>query len=70
MKHVYFSLLCVAAIAFTGCAHSVYPLESMYANYNNRMRSKEDLALKSNVWIYFNEKDVPCPYNIISSNTS
>ena len=69
MKHVYFSLLCVAAIAFTGCAHSVYPLESMYANYNNRMRSKEDLALKSNVWIYFNEKDVPCPYNIISSNT-
>ncbi len=69
MKHVYFLLLCVAAIAFTGCAHSVYPLESMYANYNNRMRSQEDLALKANVWIYFNEKDIHGEYNIISANT-
>lgn len=69
MKHVYFLLLCVAAIAFTGCAHSVYPLESMYANYNNRMRSQEELTIKANVWIYFNEKEIPCAYSIISANT-
>lgn len=69
MKHVYFSLLCVAALVLTGCAHSVYPLESLYANYNNRMRSRDELELKANVWIYFNEKDIPCAYNIISANT-
>lgn len=69
MKHVYFLLLCVAAIAFTGCAHSVYPLESLYTNYNNRMRTPEELALKSNVWIYFNEKDIQGEYTIISANT-
>jgi len=69
MKHVYFSLLCVAAVVLTSCAHSVYPLESLYSNYNNRMRSQEDLTLKANVWIYFSEKDIPCEYNIISANT-
>jgi len=69
MKHVYFSLLCVAAVVLTSCAHSVYPLESMYTNYNNRMRSQEELKLKANVWIYFNEKEIPCEYNILSANT-
>lgn len=69
MKYLYFSFVCAAALLFAGCAQSVYPLESMYANYNNRMQSKEDLALKANVWIYFNEKDIPCPYTVISSNT-
>ncbi|MBO4453660.1 MAG: hypothetical protein J5761_01230 [Paludibacteraceae bacterium] len=69
MKHVYFSLLFVAAITFTGCAHSVYPLDVLYANYNSRMCSPEEVNLKKNVWIYFNEKDIPCPYSIISANT-
>lgn len=69
MKHLYFPLLCVAAVVLTGCAHSIYPLESMYTNYNNRMRSLEELQLKANVWIYFNEKDIPCDYTIISANT-
>ena len=41
MKHLYFSLLCVAAMAFCSCAHSVYPLDLLYSNYNNRMRSPE-----------------------------
>jgi len=68
MKHVYFSLLCVAAVVLTSCAHSVYPLESLYTNYNNRMRSPEELKLKANVWIYFNEKEIPGDYNIISAN--
>lgn len=69
MKHFYFPLLCVAAMAISSCSHSIYPLESMYANYTNRMRSPEELTIKSNVWIYFNEKDIPGEYNIISSNT-
>ncbi len=69
MKHVYFLLLGVAAAVLAGCSHSVYPLESMYSNYNNRMRSEEELNLKANVWIYFSEKDIPCAYDIISLNT-
>ena len=69
MKHVYFSLVCVAAMAFASCAHSVYPVDVMYTNYNNRMQSPEDQKLKTDVWIYFTEKDLPGEYAIISANT-
>lgn len=69
MKKVYFSLLCLAAIAFCSCSHSVYPLDTMYGQYNNRMRSSAELALKSNIWIYFTENEIPCEYDIISANT-
>lgn len=69
MKHLYFSLVCVAAMALAGCAHSVYPLDVMYSNYNNRMQSPEDQKLKTDVWIYFTEKDIPGEYAIISANT-
>ena len=58
MKKLYFSFLCMAvAVLLSSCAHSVYPLDFLYSNYNSRMRSPEDLAIKANVWIYFNEKD-------------
>ena len=70
MKKIYFSFLCMAvAILLSSCAHSVYPLDFLYSNYDSRMRSPEDLAIKANVWIYFNEKDIPGEYSIISANT-
>lgn len=70
MKKLYFSFLCMAAaVLLSSCAHSVYPLDVLYSNYNSRMRSPEDLAIKANVWIYFNEKDIPGEYAIISANT-
>lgn len=70
MKKLYFSVLCIAAAALlSSCAHSVYPLDALYSNYNSRMRSPEELAIKANVWIYFNEKDIPSEYTIISVNT-
>lgn len=70
MKKLYFSFLCMAAaVLLSSCAHSVYPLDALYSNYNSRMRSQEELAIKANVWIYFNEKDIPGEYSIISANT-
>lgn len=70
MKKIYFSFLCMAvAVLLSSCAHSVYPLDLLYSNYDSRMRSPEDLAIKANVWIYFNEKDIPGEYSIISANT-
>ena len=69
MRYLYLSLVCAAAMLFAGCAHSVYPLDVMYNHYNNRMQSPEDLAVKANVWIFFNEKDIPGEYAIISANT-
>lgn len=70
MKKLYFSFLCMAvAVLLSSCAHSVYPLDVLYSNYNSRMRSQEDLTIKANVWIYFNEKDIPGEYAIISANT-
>ncbi len=70
MKKIYFSVLCMAvAMLLSSCAHSVYPLDLLYTNYDSRMRSPEDLAIKANVWIYFNEKDIPGEYSIISANT-
>lgn len=70
MKKIYFSFLCMAvAVLLSSCAHSVYPLDLLYSNYDSRMRNPEDLAIKANVWIYFNEKDIPGDYSIISANT-
>jgi len=69
MKKLYFSFLFMAAaVLLSSCAHSVYPLDLLYSNYNNRMRSPEDLTIKANVWIYFSEKDIPGEYTIISAN--
>lgn len=61
--------ICLAAFLFSSCAHSVYPITSLCNNYNAQMTSEEELAIKEQVNIYFNEKDVDGEYQIISLNT-
>lgn len=62
-------VIAFAAALFASCAHSVYPVESLYSNYDLRMRSEEDLAIKGKVLVYFNERDIKSDYSIISLNT-
>lgn len=62
-------LCAVAALLFASCAHSIYPVESLYNNYDLRMRSVDDLAIKGKVQVYFNERDIKGEYTIISANT-
>lgn len=59
----------IVVTLFSSCAHSVYPFEQLSNNYNLRMNSEEDLSIKSKVNIYFNEKDIPGEYKIISVNS-
>lgn len=61
-------IVALATIVFSSCAHTIYPIESLYNNYQSRMRSEEDLGIKAKVNIYFNEKDIKGEYTIISSN--
>lgn len=64
-------LLCAVAVSvfFSSCSHQIYSVESMYNNYNSRMKSDEELSIKGKVHIYFNEKDIKSDYSIISVNT-
>lgn len=68
MKKLLF-FVAIAVITFSSCSHSIYPVESLYANYNAQMRNKTDLEIKSKVKIYFNEKDINGEYTIISINS-
>lgn len=63
-------LLCAVAVSAicSSCSHQVYSVESMYNNYNSRMKSDEELAIKGKVHVYFNEKDIKSDYDIISVN--
>ena len=59
----------IVAFLFSSCAHSVYPTMSLYNKYNSQMTSDEELAIKGQVNIYFNENDVDGEYEIVSLNT-
>ena len=61
-------IIAIAAIVLSSCAHTIYPVESLYNNYNSQMRSVEELSIKSSVNIYFNEKDIKSEYTVLSSN--
>lgn len=64
-----FIIVAIAAFVLSSCAHTIYPIESLYNNYNSQMRSVEDLEIKGKVNIYFNEKDIKGEYTILSSNS-
>lgn len=64
-----FIIVAIAAFVLSSCTHTIYPIESMYNNYNSQMRSVEDLEIKGKVNIYFNEKDIKGEYTILSSNS-
>ena len=63
-----FIIVAIAAFVLSSCAHTIYPIESLYNNYNSQMRSIEELEIKGKVNIYFNEKDIKGEYTILSSN--
>lgn len=64
-----FIIVAIAAFVLSSCAHTIYPIESLYNNYNSQMRSVEELEIKGKVNIYFNEKDIKGEYTILSSNS-
>lgn len=64
-----FIIVAIAAFVLSSCAHTIYPIESLYNNYNSQMRSVEDLEIKGKVNIYFNENDIKGEYTILSSNS-
>lgn len=64
-----FIIVAIAAFVLSSCAHTIYPIESLYNNYNSQMRSIEELEIKGKVNIYFNEKDIKGEYTILSSNS-
>ena len=41
-----FIIVAIAAFVLSSCAHTIYPIESLYNNYNSQMRSVEDLEIK------------------------
>ena len=63
-----FIIVAIAAFVLSSCAHTIYPVESLYNNYNSQMRSVEELEIKGKVNVYFNEKDIKGEYTIISTN--
>jgi len=63
-----FIIVAIAACVLSSCAHTIYPIESLYNNYHSQMRSVEDLEIKGKVNIYFNENDIKGEYTILSSN--
>ena len=64
-----FIIVAIAAFVLSSCAHTIYPVESMYNNYQSQMRSVDELEIKSKVQIYFNEKDIKSDYTVISANS-
>ena len=64
-----FIIVAIAAFVLSSCAHTIYPVESLYNNYNSKMRSVDELEIKSQVQIYFNEKDIKSDYTVISANS-
>ena len=70
LKKIVFQLcICTLGIcAFSSCAHTVYPVESLRSNYELRMRSAEELEIKGKVLVYFNERDIKSEYSIVSVN--
>ena len=59
-----FIIVAIAAFVLSSCAHTIYPVESMYNNYQSQMRSVDELEIKSKVQIYFNEKDIKSDYTV------
>ena len=64
-----FLFVCVTAFLFSSCSHCIYPLQTLNNNYHSRMKTEEELAVKSKVNIYFNENDIKGEFEVVSLNT-
>ena len=67
MKVKSFILLSIIGLGFmlSSCAIQT-PIAKMEKNYEKRMSTSEELNAKARVKVFYNEKDVPCDYSVLS----
>lgn len=63
-----FFLLLVFSFILASCSHTLYPVDTLEYNYNMRMQSNAELQAKSQVQVFFSEKDVKGDFSVISVN--
>lgn len=63
------TLIAIIGLFFASCSHGVYTHQSLTDNYNIRMTSKKEQALKQQIKIYLSEAEVGGDFEVISLNT-
>lgn len=66
MKTIKLCAAIAGLFALASCSYQVYPTNSLYENYQMRMTTQEQLAAKSEVKIFLNERDIKGDYEVIS----